>query len=229
LVTTKYNPARTWTPENAVGIGGAYLCIYGMEGPGGYQFVGRTVQVWNRFHVTKNFEADKPWLLRFFDQIQFYPVSAEQLLRHREDFLDGKFKLAIEEQTFRLRDYHAFLSRIAPEAARFKAEQQAAFEAERDRWAATEFVSAEEIDSAAIESEVQLPEGGSFVDAPVAGNLWKLLSKEGDQVRAEQPLAIVESMKMEMQVCTTRNGTVYSVLCKESSPVSQGQHLFIIS
>ena len=31
LVTTKYNPARTWTPENAVGIGGAYLCIYGMN------------------------------------------------------------------------------------------------------------------------------------------------------------------------------------------------------
>ena len=47
LVTTKYNPARTWTPENAVGIGGAYLCVYGMEGPGGYQFVGRTVQMWN--------------------------------------------------------------------------------------------------------------------------------------------------------------------------------------
>ncbi len=34
LVTTKYNPARTWTPENAVGIGGAYMCIYGMEGRG---------------------------------------------------------------------------------------------------------------------------------------------------------------------------------------------------
>ena len=46
LVTTKYNPARTWTAENSVGIGGAYLCIYGMEGPGGYQFVGRTTQVW---------------------------------------------------------------------------------------------------------------------------------------------------------------------------------------
>src|SRR5437879_8425947 len=36
--------SRTWTPENAVGIGGAYMCIYGMEGPGGYQFVGRTVR-----------------------------------------------------------------------------------------------------------------------------------------------------------------------------------------
>ena len=53
LVTTKYNPARTWTPENAVGIGGAYLCVYGMEGPGGYQFVGRTCQMWNRFHETR--------------------------------------------------------------------------------------------------------------------------------------------------------------------------------
>ena len=49
LVTTKYNPARTWTPENAVGIGGAYMCVYGMEGPGGYQFVGRTTQMWSRY------------------------------------------------------------------------------------------------------------------------------------------------------------------------------------
>ena len=70
LVTTKYNPARTWTPENAVGIGGAYMCIYGMEGPGGYQFVGRTVQVWNTHRQTANFIGGKPWLLRFFDQIQ---------------------------------------------------------------------------------------------------------------------------------------------------------------
>ena len=51
LVTTKYNPARTWTAENSVGIGGAYLCIYGMEGPGGYQFVGRTLQVWNHYRL----------------------------------------------------------------------------------------------------------------------------------------------------------------------------------
>ena len=68
-MTTKYNPARTWTPENAVGIGGAYLCVYGMEGPGGYQFVGRTLQMWNTFH------ASPPWLLRFFDQIRFYPSA----------------------------------------------------------------------------------------------------------------------------------------------------------
>src|SRR5690606_8192493 len=101
LVTTKYNPARTWTPENAVGIGGAYLCIYGMEGPGGYQFVGRTIQMFNRFRETRHFEPGTPWLLRFFDQLRFYPVSAEELLEMREAFLHGRFEPEIGEERFR--------------------------------------------------------------------------------------------------------------------------------
>jgi urea carboxylase len=46
-----------------------------MERPGGYQFVGRTVQMWNRWHVTREFAEGTPWLLRFFDQIRFYPVA----------------------------------------------------------------------------------------------------------------------------------------------------------
>ena len=100
LVTTKYNPARTWTPENAVGIGGSYLCVYGMEGPGGYQFVGRTVQMWNRFGRGGDFE--RPWLLRFFDQIRFYPVSEQELLELREAFPRGGFRLKVEETRFSL-------------------------------------------------------------------------------------------------------------------------------
>ena len=78
LVTTKYNPARTWTADNIVGIGGAYMCIYGMEGPGGYQLFGRTCQVWNTYKQTSAFTDGKPWLLRFFDQVRFYPVSARR-------------------------------------------------------------------------------------------------------------------------------------------------------
>jgi urea carboxylase len=91
LVTTKYNSARTWTPENAVGIGGAYMCVYGMEGPGGYQLFGRTIQMWNSWRSTSEFEPGKPWLLRFFDQIQFYPVDAEELLEARLAFPHGRY------------------------------------------------------------------------------------------------------------------------------------------
>src|SRR5262249_14978033 len=135
------NPARTWTPENAVGIGGAYLCVYGMEGPGGYQFVGRTCQMWNRI---KPEDPEKPWLLRFFDQLRFYPVSEKELLEFREAFPRGRAKLSIEPTTFRLADYQAFLRKNRDSIAAFKSKQQAAFEAERERWA--ELPQAAEVD-----------------------------------------------------------------------------------
>ena len=134
LVTTKYNPARTWTPENAVGIGGAYMCVYGMEGPGGYQFVGRTVQVWNAWRTTTEFTSGKPWLLQPFDRIKFYPVSAEELLRLREDFPRGKFSLRIEDGSFSLAAHHKFLHDHAGVIATFTARRQQAFAEERSRW-----------------------------------------------------------------------------------------------
>ncbi len=91
LVTTKYNPARTWTAENSVGIGGAYLCVYGMEGPGGYQFVGRTTQVWSGWQQRGAFEPGSPWLLRFFDRIKWYAVEPDELLDLRADIISGRF------------------------------------------------------------------------------------------------------------------------------------------
>jgi len=134
LVTTKYNPARTWTPENAVGIGGAYLCVYGMEGPGGYQFVGRTVPVWYLDVPTPGEEPDVPWLLRSFDQIRFHPVGADELLDLRGRARAGELELDIEPTSFRLADHLAFLEVEADGIADFRAGQQAAFAAERDRW-----------------------------------------------------------------------------------------------
>lgn len=70
LVTTKMNPARTFTHEGTVGIGGSYMCIYPMDSPGGYQLVGRTLPIWNTFGRTGPFSASHPWLLEFFDQVR---------------------------------------------------------------------------------------------------------------------------------------------------------------
>jgi urea carboxylase len=137
LVTTKYNPARTWTPENAVGIGGAYLCVYGMEGPGGYQFVGRTVPVWYLGRPTPGDEPEVPWLLRCFDQIRFHPVGADELLDLRAQAAAGELELTIEPTTFRLADHLAFLDDHADDIETFRTHQRAAFDAERARWKAT--------------------------------------------------------------------------------------------
>ncbi|TVR44947.1 MAG: 5-oxoprolinase/urea amidolyase family protein [Planctomycetota bacterium] len=134
LVTTKYNPARTWTPENAVGIGGAYLCIYGMEGPGGYQFIGRTIPVWNTWKSTPCFAPDAPWLLRQFDRMSWYPVSHEELLDLRADMRAGTFVPEIIEEPFDPAAHSAFCAQHAGEIAAAKARQQAAFNEERARW-----------------------------------------------------------------------------------------------
>ncbi|MBM4484481.1 5-oxoprolinase/urea amidolyase family protein [Rhodococcus hoagii] len=139
LVTTKYNPARTWTPENAVGIGGAYLCIYGMEGPGGYQFVGRTTQVWNHRHPQSSgpFEDGTPWLLRFFDRISWYPVEPDELLDLRADLAAGRGVGGIEiaDGRFSLAEHEQFLTDNADSIAAFRASQAVAFADERRRWA----------------------------------------------------------------------------------------------
>jgi urea carboxylase len=231
LVTTKYNPARTWTPENAVGIGGAYLCIYGMEGPGGYQFVGRTLQIYNRFRATAHFAPDSPWLLRFFDQIRFHPVSAEELLEQRAAFPYGKLDVRIDEGTFRLRDYERFLSDERASISAFKAKQQSAFDAERQRWVERgllSFSSDTQGPAGTIADAAELSPGKEAVESHVPGSVWKLEVKAGERVKRGQTLLIVESMKMEVVVEAPSDGVIVELLVGEGRAVAPGQRVAIL-
>ncbi len=231
LVTTKYNPARTWTPDNVVGIGGAYMCIYGMEGPGGYQLFGRTCQVWNTYRTTDAFEAGSPWLLRFFDQIRFYPVSSDALLKFRDGFLEGQASVKIEPATFRLKDYLAFVAENAETIATFKSRQQESFEAERARWQQSDQEGGASAADGGEEqdSETVLPPGATAVESPVPGSVWKILVEPGKSVSEGETLIIVESMKMEMAVPAPANGIVHEIRCAEGRPVALGQTLVILT
>ncbi|AZG87936.1 5-oxoprolinase/urea amidolyase family protein [Pseudomonas syringae pv. pisi str. PP1] len=229
LVTTKYNPARTWTAENSVGIGGAYMCVYGMEGPGGYQFVGRTLQMWNRYRDVAAFEG-KPWLLRFFDQIRFYPVSAEELVRIRRDFPLGRFALNIEHSTLNLADYQAFLTREAEGIEAFRAQQNAAFNAERERWIANGQADFQSDEGVTPNTEEQpLQPGQQCVDSHIAGNLWQVQVQPGDHVEAGDVLVILESMKMEIPLLAPIAGVVQDVRVQPGSAVRAGQRVVVLS
>ncbi|MGW1619522.1 5-oxoprolinase/urea amidolyase family protein [Streptomyces sp. NPDC002172] len=231
LVTTKYNPARTWTAENSVGIGGAYLCIYGMEGPGGYQFVGRTTQVWSGWQQRGAFEPGMPWLLRFFDRIRWYPVSADELLDLRADITSGRFVPRIEEGTFSLSAYEAFLTEQAVSIERFRSRQQTAFGAERDAWeAAGEFARAEaSVTPAAAPAEVSVPPGGHLVEAEFAASVWQLNVAPGDEVTAGQPLLALEAMKMESRVHAPMPGVVTEILARPGDQVEAGTALLVLA
>lgn len=229
LVTTKYNPARTWTPENAVGIGGAYLCVYGMEGPGGYQLFGRTIQIWNAWRQTKEFIPGHPWLLRAFDRIRFFPVSEADLADARDAFPHGRYSLKIEETTLSFRDYARFLANNDTAIAAFKARQQAAFELERADWKARGLDSFTSDDGAtALGLGNALPPGATAVSAHVSGTVWKILAAEGERVEAGQPIVVVESMKMEMDIVAPVAGTVTEIRCGKGQTLRMGDTIAVI-
>lgn len=225
LVTTKYNPARTWTPPNVVGIGGAYMCIYGMEGPGGYQLFGRTLQVWNTYRQTDAFTEGKPWLLRFFDQIRFYPVSADELADWRREFPAGRRSIRIEPSEFRLADYRAYLAENAEGIAEFEAKRQAAFDEERADWQRRgEFDHAADAAEAdvAVEAAIEVPDGSNLVEAPYGGVVSMLLVSAGDVVEAGDKIAVIEAMKMECPVESPGRGTVEVLYMREGQSLQPG-------
>jgi urea carboxylase len=225
LVTTKYNPARTWTAENSVGIGGAYLCIYGMEGPGGYQFVGRTVQVW------RSWATGDPWQLRFFDRISWYPVSAEELLDLRADMAAGRFVPRTGDGTFALAEHEKFLAANAGGIAEFRARQATAFATERAAWeAAGEFAPRPEPELTTVQTAAVVPPpGGHVVAAPFMSTVWRVDVRPGDHVRPGDALLAVEAMKAESVISAPAAGQVVEVLVTPGDQVGPGTALVVLA
>ncbi len=226
LVTTKYNPARTWTAENSVGIGGSYLCVYGMEGPGGYQFVGRTLQMWNRYVETPEFE--KPWLLRFFDQIRFYPVSQEKLLAIRKDFPNGRYPLRIEPTTFSLSDYEDFINQHSQSIDSFKQHRQIAFEDELARWHSDGQFKFDSVEATPEISQQDWPDHATVIDSPLAGGVWEICVDLDQWVEAGDVLLVLESMKMEIPIQAAQAGRVTRILVEPGASIAVGASLLVI-
>ncbi|RBW47067.1 oxaloacetate decarboxylase subunit alpha [Psychromonas sp. B3M02] len=69
---------------------------------------------------------------------------------------------------------------------------------------------------------------GEDVPAPLAGNIFKVLSKVGDQVNEGDVLLIMEAMKMETEIRAPKSGTVQAVNIREGDAVAVGESLFLI-
>lgn len=221
LLSSKYNPARTFTAEGTVGIGGMYMCIYGMDSPGGYQLIGRTLPIWNKFKKNKQF-GDKQWFLQFFDQIKYFEVTEEELNQWRADFENGRAEIKIEETEFDYADYVKFLENEAESIAEFKAKQQQAFTTEVDRWK-EEF---------AAQPEEQIQENNhadyshlASLNASMTGNIWKIFVEHGQEVKKGETVAIIEAMKMELPVYAEEDGIVKAIICRAGQTVHSGEPL----
>ena len=245
LLTSKYNPARTFTAEGTVGIGGVYMCIYGMDSPGGYQLVGRTLPIWNTFLKNSMFVEGKPWLLRFFDQIRFTPVTESELEILRSDFLEGRSSVTVTDEIFDLAEYNAFLLKIKPELDEFKVVQKAAFDCEVARWATEDaslslampaYVQANAAPSLSGAQTAQdplfhtqaQPKGHVDAYAHISGKVWKIVANVGDRVEVNTPVVVLEAMKMELEIVAPIAGTIVAIFGYQGCMVKAGTELFSI-
>lgn len=81
---------------------------------------------------------------------------------------------------------------------------------------------------AEVKKEVVVSQGQEVVEAPMPGNIWKIVAKEGDTVQAGDTLLILEAMKMENEILAPRDGIVSSINTTEGSAVNTGDKLVVL-
>jgi acetyl-CoA carboxylase biotin carboxyl carrier protein len=67
-----------------------------------------------------------------------------------------------------------------------------------------------------------------IVRSDIAANVWKIEVAVGDTVEADQTLAILESMKMEIPVEAPKAGVVAEIMIAEGETIGEDQVLFRI-
>lgn len=72
---------------------------------------------------------------------------------------------------------------------------------------------------------IKAPAGLSRIEAPLPGSIFKIITKEGDQVKKGDVLMIMEAMKMENNILAESEGTVKTIKVKEGDSVLQGDVL----
>jgi len=66
------------------------------------------------------------------------------------------------------------------------------------------------------------------ITSEIAGQVWKVIAKQGDRVAVDDVIVILESMKMEIPVQATKAGVVSELLVAEEDMISEDQHIATI-
>jgi biotin carboxyl carrier protein len=78
-------------------------------------------------------------------------------------------------------------------------------------------------------SQLTTPSGERFIKAPIPGMIVKIMVQEGAEITANQPVIILEAMKMENELRAQRDGVVKEILINAGESVEQGAELILIA
>ncbi|KAK4505411.1 hypothetical protein PRZ48_003374 [Zasmidium cellare] len=232
----KANPSRVFTPEGTFGWGGSCASIYPVDSPGGYQMLGRTIPCFDYYGYKEGFTSDRPWLFEDFDILTFYQVSEEELNRMLGLFRSGQYKFEWEPAEFDMAEHNKMLAETANEVRDIRSKQRKVQEemiqAEQEsleRWRADK--SKNKPDESTIENLLQDPQI-TPVEAPVDANVWKVEVKEKDEIKPNQLVAILEAMKLEINVNVPESlkggGVVEKLLIEPGETIKAGGRIALV-
>lgn len=143
---------------------------------------------------------NEPWLLRDFDQVQYYEVDQAEFDRINGLYKAGRYEFEVEDTSFDPDAYEQFLQSIEKETASFVSKRNAAGKAitRQERELLASWREAQEAQSDGTVDDGVI-EGGTDVVAPMTSSVWKIMVKVGDTVKDGDVLVILEAMKMEIR------------------------------
>lgn len=225
LLGSKYNPSRTFTKRGVVGIGGSYMCIYAADSPGGYQLVGRTIPIWDRLMLQS--KKDEPWLLSPFDQIEFYPVSEEQIDEYTDEWDNGNYKIDVDDVVF---DHGSYLKWVQDNIEAIEEHQRAQRGDNYSKFAQKiqeANADLKQTTTEVIEQNI-LEDDCEYIFSEYAGRFWKPIVEIGASIEKDQGVAVIEAMKTEMIVSSSVVGKLKKFLFKNGDMVDAGDPVAII-
>ena len=75
--------------------------------------------------------------------------------------------------------------------------------------------------------EIKIAEGKE-IKAEMSGTIVKILKREGESIKAGEPVLILEAMKMENEIISPLDGVISKILVKEGDKVQAGDVLAVI-
>ncbi|KAF7544244.1 hypothetical protein G7046_g9824 [Stylonectria norvegica] len=234
LRAPKMNPSRTYTPEGAFSWGGCSIAIYPVDSPGGYMLAGMTIPGVDVYGYKTGFTKEQPWMFEDMDTLTFYEVTEEEYDIKMTQFRSGGYQFEMEDSVFDMAAHNKLLEDTADEAAALR-KQRTLAEAEMvklekrllEQWLQEKSAGVTSTDEllALLEDPSMEP-----IESPVNANVWKVLVEEGQQLKSGQTIAILEAMKMEINVLVDSHlegATIKKILVKPGDSVESGKPLLL--
>lgn len=237
FLSSKYNPARTFTPAGAIGTGSIAQAIYTVDSPGGYMIWGMTLPngFWDTFSKLKGFD-NYPWFLQNFDQVKFYEVSEDELSKMNNDLLTGEYEITWEDAEFDFANYSKWLDTVKDEAAALKRLKLDAIDGltkeEEESLTKWEQEKAQAKESKGSANDFLNDPNAIKVTSHMTANVFKINFRKGDNVSLDDTVVILEAMKMEIAVRVKSNKRtkfeVLQMVVDEGDMVNPGDVLMLV-